>query len=94
MAEAHHLLSRVHDGRKRLCQLVETGRLDLTFSYTEHVDRVHRLLEKSQDVPMSYADACLLVLAETVPRPRILTLDSDFTIYRMRRNRRIPLVLP
>lgn len=94
LAESHHLLSGVHDGRQRLCQLVDTGRLDLAFSYAAHTHRVHRLIAKYADRPMSFADACLLALAETLPRPTIFTLDRDFAIYRMHRNRRIPLLAP
>ena len=56
--------------------------------------RIFALMEKYRQVPMSYADACLLWLAETHPRSRVFTLDSDFGIYRLERARRVPLIAP
>ena len=59
--------------------------------------RIFALMEKYRQVPMSYADACLLWLlwlAETHPRSRVFTLDSDFEIYRLERARRVPLIAP
>jgi predicted nucleic acid-binding protein len=56
-------------------------------------DHVARLMEKNADVPMSLADACLTDLAELHQTGRILTLDSDFTIYRWGRNKPFDLIL-
>ena len=56
--------------------------------------RIFALMEKYRQVPMSYADACLLWLAETHARSRILTLDSDFGIYRLERARTVPMIAP
>jgi predicted nucleic acid-binding protein len=56
--------------------------------------RIFALMEKYRMVPMSYADACLLWLAETHPRSRVFTVDSDFGIYRLDRSRRVPLIVP
>jgi predicted nucleic acid-binding protein len=94
LAEAHHLLSGVHDGSRRLGQLTEAGRIDVSFSFATHASRVNTLMLKYIDQPMSFADACLVALAEAVPDPAVLTLDSDFAIYRMHRNRRIAVISP
>ena len=56
--------------------------------------RIFAMMEKYRQVPMSYADACLLWLAESSVRSRIFTLDSDFSIYRLERSRRVPLIAP
>ena len=56
--------------------------------------RIFALMEKYRQVPMSYADACLLWLAETHARSRVFTLDSDFEIYRLDRARRVPVIAP
>ncbi len=56
--------------------------------------RIFALMEKYRQVPMSYADACILWLAETHAGSRVLTLDSDFGVYRLDRSRRVPLVAP
>jgi hypothetical protein len=43
---------------------------------------------------MSLADACLVRLSELHADSEVLTLDSDFRIYRRHGNRIIPVVLP
>ena len=52
---------------------------------------MRRLLQKYGDAPMSLADACLVRMAEVHDRHAILTLDSDFAIYR--KHGRVPLHL-
>jgi predicted nucleic acid-binding protein len=94
LAEAHHLVSEVHDGARRLNELVDSGRLDLSFRYYSHAPRVSELMGKYANVPMSFGDACLVTLAETFPDPRVFTVDQDFTIYRRKRNRAIDLIIP
>ncbi|NLG84960.1 MAG: PIN domain-containing protein [Firmicutes bacterium] len=47
-----------------------------------HLTRVIELMRKYADVPMDFADATLMVLAESEEVMEILTLDSDFDIYR------------
>ena len=56
--------------------------------------RIFALMAKYRQMPMSYADACLLWLAETHARSRVFTLDSDFEIYRLDRARRVPVIAP
>ena len=94
LAEAHSLLSRTHEGSRRLNQLVDSGRLNLTFRYRDHTGRVHELMNKYVRVPMSFADACLVALAESVSDPRVFTVDEDFRIYRRKRNRPLELLSP
>jgi predicted nucleic acid-binding protein len=43
---------------------------------------------------MSLADACLVRMAEMNPASELLTLDSDFTIYRKNGNQSIPVLIP
>jgi predicted nucleic acid-binding protein len=44
------------------------------------------LLEKYKDQPMSIADAVLVRMAELNPRATVITLDSDFWVYRRGRS--------
>lgn len=94
IAEAHHLLARYPTGNRRLNQLVGSGKIDLSFSYADHADEVHRLMEQYENVPMSFADACVVRLAEIHRRSQVLTIDSDFSIYRKHRNRPLDLISP
>ncbi|MEM6328221.1 MAG: hypothetical protein AAF791_13990 [Bacteroidota bacterium] len=46
------------------------------------------------DLPMSLADAALVVLAETTPEAAVFTTDSDFHVYRQHGTEAIPLLHP
>lgn len=48
---------------------------------------ISALMTKYHDVPMDYTDATLVSLAESLGQGRILTLDSDFEIYRWGNNK-------
>jgi hypothetical protein len=43
---------------------------------------------------MSLADACLMRMAEQIPNGAVMTLDSDFKIYRKHGNEVIAVILP
>ncbi len=43
---------------------------------------------------MSLADACLVRMAETRPGAVVLTLDTDFHVYRKNGRQTIPAILP
>ncbi len=43
---------------------------------------------------MALADACLVRMSELFPYDVLLTIDSDFRIYRRNRRQAIPLLTP
>jgi len=50
--------------------------------------RVRKLMDKYSDLPMDFADATLVTLAEETQLLNICTLDKkDFTFYRLSKNR-------
>ena len=57
-------------------------------------EKVFGLMETYRNVPMSFADACLVCMVEQNPGASIFTLDRDFAIYRQQRRRMIPLIAP
>ncbi len=82
VAEAMYLLSRYPGASDMLLELLERGALHLAFRLDEHVGAVRKLLRKYRDTPMSLADACIVRMAELHDRHAVLTLDSDFLVYR------------
>lgn len=53
-----------------------------------HFRRMAALIQQYSDLPMDYADASLVVLAENLQHGRILTTDRrDFAIYRWNGNK-------
>ena len=69
-------------------------RISLRISLSEEVAAIGELLARYQSVPMSVADACLVRMSELYSESALLTLDSDFLIYRKNRNQTIPVIVP
>jgi len=93
VAEAHFLLDKAHEGKNRLIDLLNSGRIGLSFSVADHHHRVGELMLRYSDVPMSFTDACLVCMAEH-QKSTIFTLDSDFTIYRKHQKEPLRLIRP
>src|SRR5262245_32179433 len=91
LAEAMYLLSHYSKAQDALFELLQNGALSIGFRIAEHIDRLHQLLRQYRDTPMSLADACIVRMAEIHERHAVLTLDSDFSVYR--KHGRIPLTL-
>jgi len=91
LTEATYLLARYAKAQETLFELLQNGALKIAFQIEEHADALRRLLQKYRDRPMSLADACVVRMAEIHDRHGILTLDSDFSVYR--KHGRVPLSL-
>ncbi|KPQ35331.1 MAG: toxin-antitoxin system COG2402 family toxin component [Phormidium sp. OSCR] len=94
ITEACFLLQNIYGGRNAIMELLARNIVPLDFSLSLEYQAVHQLLERYESVPMSLADACLVRMAELYPNSQILTLDSDFYIYRKHRNQQILLRIP
>ncbi|HEV3372358.1 MAG TPA: PIN domain-containing protein [Xanthobacteraceae bacterium] len=91
LVEAMYLLRRHPSAQDALIELLQNGALSIAFRIEEHVGPLGKLLQKYRDTPMSLADACVVRMAEIHERHDVLTLDSDFSIYR--KHGRLPLSL-
>jgi predicted nucleic acid-binding protein len=92
LSEAFYLLGP--GGLGGLASLLHRGALASRYLFADDMDAVLRLMEKYADVPMSFADACLVRMTETLNDPMLLTTDADFRIYRRHGRQVIPCVLP
>jgi predicted nucleic acid-binding protein len=88
LAEVAFLLQRGGIAAGLLLRTIERGVLVSRFESMREAQSLRVLLERYENVPMSFADACMVRLSELHPRAEVWTTDSDFTIYR--RNRRSP----
>ena len=88
IAEACFLIRRVDaNGPAEVIALARKGVYTVALSLDDHWSEVEALLKKYRNRPISLADACLIRCADVYDEPRVLTFDSDFTIYRWARNR-------
>ena len=94
LTEAVYLVQRNDSNPDRVLELVATGALRIRFDLETEVEVLKQLMDRYHDVPMDLADACLVRMAEQHPNSTVLTLDSDFHIYRRHRREIIPVVIP
>jgi len=94
LTEAFHLTSGDPRPGQQLRRSLQTKLIVSTFDSNQNLHRILELMEKYRDIPMSFADACLVCMVENNPGATLFTLDRDFTIYRQQRRRIIPLIAP
>jgi predicted nucleic acid-binding protein len=94
LAEAMHLLGAFPRGQDALLELLENGALRIAFHIDEHVRALRKLHQKYRDRPMSLADACIVRMAEIHDQYAVLTLDSDFMVYRKHGHEPLTLLFP
>ncbi|MEC4814383.1 MAG: PIN domain-containing protein [Scytonema sp. PMC 1069.18] len=94
LSEAWFLLQRVNNGRETLVGLLKSQQILVAFQFNEEVESITELLTRYRSVPISFADASLVRMAELYPSSEVLTLDSDFLIYRKHKNQPIPVIMP
>jgi predicted nucleic acid-binding protein len=94
LSESFFLLECAPRGKEILCTLLERGILEVPFSLPQHLGEIVSLMRRYRDTPMSFADACLVRMAETHPDAVVFTTDSDFLEYRKNRRQLIPLIAP
>ncbi|MFN6487461.1 MULTISPECIES: hypothetical protein [unclassified Nostoc] len=73
--------------------LLDTGLIQIPFRLSDEIGTVRELLKRYQNVPMSLADACLVRMSELINGSSVLTLDSDFRVYRKNKNEMIDLII-
>jgi hypothetical protein len=92
LSESFHLLGAA--GTIGLVRLLERGAVTPSFHLADNIDAVLTLMHKYSDVPMSFADACLVRMTEILPAPLLLTTDTDFRIYRRLGRQVVPSAMP
>ena len=93
-AEAMYLLGSRYGwrGRRALWDLLERGLLRVAPGPIDF-SPVAALMATYRETRMALANAQLMSLAEDLPDPLIFTLDSDFTVYRVR-DGSVPKLVP
>jgi predicted nucleic acid-binding protein len=94
ISESLFLLERARDGKEALCGLIERGVIVVRYSFDEQVAETIRLIRRYNDTPMSFADACLVRMAEKSDETVVFTTDTDFRTYRKNGRQVIPLIFP
>jgi predicted nucleic acid-binding protein len=94
LTEAAFLLKREGRDADALFALLDRGVIRIAFAVQEEQSDLRALMHRYRNRPMSLADACLVRLSEIHTGAVVLTLDSDFRIYRRHGNKVIPVRMP
>lgn len=94
LAETSYLLRDLPRSLEALTRLHRDEILKVAFDFEAHAPLVWRLLAKYRDVPMDFADACLVRLSELHADCVVWTTDSDFGVYRRHGRQVIPTLCP
>ncbi|RKZ88968.1 MAG: pilus assembly protein [Candidatus Parabeggiatoa sp. nov. 1] len=80
ISEAGFLLHNRGLNAQAVVKMVNNGYIEVPFHLDDEAETVEQLMDKYTNVPMSFADACLVKMAEQYPNSAVLTLDNDFRI--------------
>src|SRR5437667_3671136 len=85
LTEALYLVGPRWDAQRVCFEFFVRGAFLLVPSSQQSLRRVAALMEKYQDVPMDFADATLVALAEDLDTAQVFTLDRrGFSTFRLR----------
>lgn len=84
VTEVHHMLDFNVQAQLNFLEWVSLGGLELIDLSEDDVDRMIALTSKYRDIPMDLADSSLILISEHLRTNRILSIDSDFQIFRNR----------
>ncbi len=94
LSEAQFLFNSHGGDALLVLELVRRGILQIAFEAEDEIESLLALQRSYRDLPMDFADACLVRMSEMHPRSRVLTTDSHFQVYRRNRRQIIPLLAP
>jgi len=94
ISESMFLLQHAPKGTERVIELLDSGKIITDFSYKQVAGNIHKLIKNYMNVPMSFADACLVCMVEHTRNGHIFTIDSDFKIYRDQKGESLSLIIP
>jgi predicted nucleic acid-binding protein len=93
VAEACFLMRKVHQaGPAEVVALLKRGVYNIAISTEDDAPHIEAVLRKYMNRPISLADACLIRCAEIHQESRILTFDSDFSVYRWARTKKFEIL--
>jgi predicted nucleic acid-binding protein len=94
LSEACFLLRNLAGGPEAVLELLARGIVRSDFRVSSEAEALRRLMKKYASIPMSLADSCLVRMTELDTKSVVVTLDSDFRIYRRHRRQVVPTISP
>ena len=83
ITETLHLLDFSRNAQVDFLTWINAGAVTIEPITADDFQRIQELIIKYADLPMDFADACLVFLGEKLGIDQIATVDRDFDIYRL-----------
>lgn len=93
ITETLHLLDFNRNAQLDFIEWVSRGGVEIFNIESSDFKRVKELTEKYRDLPMDFADSCLVLIAEKLGINTIATIDRDFSIYRIKGRKKFKTVI-
>jgi predicted nucleic acid-binding protein len=74
--------------------MLRRGAIRVAFDCTSQLEPLHDLAERYADRRPDLADLCLIRMSELYPLHTVVTVDTDFRVYRRNKRETIPLLIP
>ena len=87
ITEVLHLLDFNRNAQVDFLSWVDAGAVKVESITTDDFQRIKELIIKYSDLPMDFADACLVFLGEKMNVSKVATIDRDFDIYKLKGKR-------
>jgi len=94
LSEACFLLRKCSNGPSQIIELLQRGLVTVPFRLDGETSAVKNLLKRYNNLSASLADACIVRMTELYSDAVVLTLDSDFHIYRKHGRQVIKTLIP
>ena len=93
ITETLHLLDFNRHAQIDFLEWIFRGGVEIHSIENSAFARLKELTEKYRDLPMDFADSCLVYLAEKLDITDIATIDRDFSIYRIHGKKKFKVLL-
>ena len=93
ITETLHLLDFHRDAQIDFLEWVSRGGVEIHGIENQEFQRIKEITRKYRDLPMDFADSCLVHLAEKRGLDAIATIDRDFTIYRINGKKNLKTIM-
>ena len=93
ITETLHLLDFNRNAQIDFLEWVSRGAVEIHNIENPDFQRLKELTEKYRDLPMDFADSCLVLLAEKLSLNTIATIDRDFSNYRIKGRKTFKTIL-
>jgi predicted nucleic acid-binding protein len=93
ITEVFYFLSSYKGKTQLFLEWIERGGLEIHDLFISDLDYIKKRILKYSDVPMDLADASLICIAERESVYKIISIDSDFEIYKLNNGKYLENVL-